>query len=169
MLRKIFILSGYLLLVAFLVVTLAFASHEGRTVNCREIDIQLSDDDMIQISKNEISRLILNADKQVVGKELRHINSEIIEQEIEKHQAIAKAEVFKIVAGDSTSGKGILGVRIKHREPVLRVMSSAGRYYLDSTGEKIPFSSVYTANVLVATGSFPRNMQGKNYCHLCCL
>ncbi len=65
-----------------------------------------------------------------------------------------KAEVYKIVVRDSSSYRGILGVRIKHREPVVRIMSSAGSYYLDDTGEQIPVSTNYAANVLVASGYF---------------
>src|SRR5690554_4055582 len=154
MFRKILIVSGYLFLIAFLAVTLAFSSLEGRNVSCREIQVQLAQDDIIRLSKNEISRLVLGADNQVVGKELRHINTDFIEQEIEKHQAILKAEVYKVITEDTTSSKGILGVRVKHRKPVVRIMSAGGRYYLDDTGARIPVSPRYTANVLVATGSF---------------
>jgi cell division protein FtsQ len=85
---------------------------------------------------------------------LRLIDTELIELEVEKHQAIQKAEVYKIVARDSTSFRGILGIRIRHREPAIRVMSGGGNYYLDKYGEKIPVSTNYSANVLVATGNF---------------
>jgi cell division protein FtsQ len=154
MLLKILKLAGYILLTAFLVVTLAFSSRESRHVSCRNIEIEFSKNEIIKTSREEVERLIHAADNQLVGKELREINTDIIEKEIEKHQAILNAEVFKVVAKDSTSYKGILGVRVKHREPVLRIMSSSGTYYLDRTGEQVPISSNYTANVLVASGYF---------------
>lgn len=154
MLRKILKLTGYILLTAFMVVTLAFSSRESRHVACRNIEIEFSENELIKTSREEVERLINAADDQLFGKELREINAELIEKEIEKHQAILNAEVFKVVAKDSASFKGILGVRVKHREPVLRIMSSSGTYYLDRTGEQIPVSSNYTANVLVASGYF---------------
>ncbi len=154
MLRKILILGGYFLLVAFIAVTLSFATRESRHIVCRNIHIELRDDEMIRISKDEITRLIYAADQHIIGKELKHINSEMIEKEVEKHQAIQKAEVFKVIVNDSSSYNGILGVRIKHRDPVVRIMSGNDRYYLDKSGEKIPVSSGYSANVLVATGNF---------------
>ncbi|WP_372947468.1 cell division protein FtsQ/DivIB [Mariniphaga sp.] len=154
MLRKILKLTGYILLTAFIVVTLGFSMRENRHVTCRNIEIEFSEDELIKTSREEVARLIDAADNELVGKELRAINAELIEKEIEKHQAILNAEVFKVVAKDSTSFKGILGVRVKHREPVLRIMSSSGTYYLDKTGEQIPISSSYTANVLVASGYF---------------
>jgi cell division protein FtsQ len=154
MLHKILKLAGYLFLAAFIIVTLAFSARESRHVTCRNIQIELREDESIRISKDEIARLVNAADKQLVGKELRLINTELIELEVEKHQAIEKAEVYKILARDSTSYRGILGIRIRHREPVLRVMSAGGNYYLDKHGEKIPVSTSYSANVLVATGNF---------------
>ncbi len=154
MLRKILILAGYFLLAAFLVVTLAFTARESRHVTCRNIHIELREDESIRISKDEIARLVHAADKQLLGKDLRLIDTEWIELEVEKHKAIQKAEVYKILTRDSTSFNGTLAIRIRHREPALRVMSSGGNYYLDKDGEKIPVSTSYSANVLVATGNF---------------
>ena len=154
MLRKVLKLVGYLLLIAFLVVTLAFSSRESRNVACRNIQIDFKEDELIKISKPEIERLIRAADNQIIGKPLRQINAEFIETEVEKHQVILKADVYKVMAKDSTSYKGILGVRVSHRKPAVRIMSSTGSYYLDNTGEQIPVSLNYTANVLVATGYF---------------
>jgi len=154
MLRKILKLAGYLFLAAFLVVTLAFSARESRNVTCRNIQIELRENESIRISKDEIARLVNAADKQLIGKDMRLVDTEMIELEVEKHQAIHKAEVYKVVARDSTSYSGILGIRIRHREPALRVMSAGGNYYLDKYGEKIPVSVNYSANVLVATGDF---------------
>jgi cell division protein FtsQ len=154
MMRKVFILAGYVLLVVFIAVTLSFVVNESSNITCRKIQVEFRENESIQVSKAEIARLVHAADNQIMGKNLRHINTDIIENEVEKHKAIEKAEVYKIIAADSMSYTGILGVRIKHREPVMRIMSVNGSYYLDEWGEKIPVSAVYTANVLVATGDF---------------
>lgn len=154
MLLRILKWAGYVLLVVFIAATLAFSVRESREVICSNIEIEFRKDEQIKTSREEVAKLISNADNQLIGKNLSQINTEVIEQEIEKHQVILKAEVFKLVAKDSTSYKGILGVRVKHREPAVRVMSSSGAYYLDKTGEQIPISSNYTANVLVASGYF---------------
>ncbi len=154
MLRKLLIIAGYLILAAFMVVTLAFSANEGRNIPCRSITIEFREDEPIKISKQEIARLVNAADDQLVGKNLSLINAETIEKEVEKHQAVLNAEVYKVIAKDSLSYSGILGVKVKHREPVLRVLSSSGRYYLDENGEHIPVSDHYTARVLTVTGYF---------------
>ena len=154
MLRKLLKLTGYLVLVIFIIVTLAFTSNESKNVICRNIAVEFPVEEVIKINKEEIVRLVKSADKQLMGKKLIQVNAEIIEKEVEKHQAILKAEVYKVVVKDSSSYKGILAVKVKHREPVVRIMSAAGSYYLDENGEKISISANYTADVLVATGYF---------------
>ncbi len=154
MLRKLLKLTGFIVLIAFMVVTLAFSAREARNVPCRSIQIEISENELIKISKDEITRLVISADNQLIGKNLRQINADFIEREVEKHQAIFNAEVYKVIAVDSLNYSGLLGVKVKHREPAVRIMSADGRYYLDKNGEKIPISANYTANVLVATGYF---------------
>ena len=154
MLRKLLKLAGYLALMMFFIITLAFTSHESKNVPCRSVEIEFGNDELIKLSKADISRMVKTADSEITKKKLDEINSEVIEKEVEKNPAVLKAEVYKVVAKDTTSYKGILTVRVKHRRPVVRIMSESGSYYLDKFGNKIPISTSYTANVLVATGYF---------------
>lgn len=143
---------GFLALVAFVIVTLAFTASEVNNATCRSIEVEYDSDEIIKINKEEIIRLVTNTDKQILTKKLEQINAETIEDEVEKHQAVLNAEVYKVIVKDSSAYKGILTVRVKHREPVVRIISNSANYYLDEFGRKIPVSSEYTANVLVATG-----------------
>jgi cell division protein FtsQ len=136
------------------VVTLSFSAKESRNTTCNSIEVIFRENDQIRIEREEIIRLVKSADTKLTGKQLRKINAYHIEKEIEKHQAVYKAEVYKITARDTTSYSGILGVKIRHRDPAVRIMSSSGSYYLDRFGEKIPLSVNYAANVLVITGNF---------------
>jgi len=154
MLKQILNISGVLLLIIFIVGTFAFTSLERKDVLCRKIQVNYKADDLIQINKDEIIRLVKSTDNEVLSKTLEQINSESIESTVEKHDAIINAEVYKVIVKDTGSYRGILTVEVKHREPVVRVMSSSGNYYLDQFGSKIPLSTSYSANVLVTTGYF---------------
>lgn len=154
MLYKILKLAGYLLLIVILTVTLAFTSRKVKNVTCDNIEVKYDENESIHISKDEIRRIVMSADNQLIGKKFEQINAEFIEKEIEKHQAVLNAEVFKVVAADSARFRGVLGIRVQHREPVLRLMSANGSYYMDRTGEQIPVSSSYSAKALVVTGYF---------------
>ncbi len=154
MFRKLLKIAGSLALILFIVVTLAFTTHESRNVVCRDIEVDFDSNDIIKVDKDELIRIVKNSDKSLLGKKLNKINAEKIEAAVEKHPAIFNAEVYKVMVKDSTLYKGVLTVRVKHRVPVVRVMSDNGSYYLDELGNKIPISQNYTANVLVATGFF---------------
>jgi cell division protein FtsQ len=154
MLRKLLKLIGLVLLVTFVAVTLAFTSRQYRNVACRGIEVNFRDGETIQLDKADIIRMVKSADKNLIGKQLNEINSDSIEKVVEKHRAVYKAEVYKVVAKDSISYKGVLAVRVRHREPVVRVMTPDVSYFLDKNGERFPVSINYSADVLVVTGSY---------------
>ncbi len=68
-----------------------------------------------------------------------------VEERLLKNQMIHSAEVYITV-------DGILGAKIKQRTPIARVVDTQD-YYLDTEGEKMPLSSVYTARVPIVTGA----------------
>lgn len=153
MFRKIVNILGIVILAAFIVTTLAFTYSESKNIVCKNIQIKFAKNETIKINESEIIRLVKSADEQLIGKKLKQINTEILESEIEKHQAILNAEVYKIIAKDTAGFKGILAVKVKHRRPVLRIITSSANYYLDEFAGKIPSSTNYAANVMVASGS----------------
>lgn len=153
MVLKLLKLTGFLLLIIFIIGTLAFTSIESKNIMCTDIQVVFNKNDVINIEKDRLVRLVKSADNKVLSKTLNEINAEIIEEEIEKLPAILKADVYKLMVNENGTYKGTLVVKIKHREPVLRVITSSGSYYLDKYGMKIPLSTNYATNVMVASGS----------------
>ena len=153
MIKKLAKILGATVTIVFLIGTLAFTSFEKKEVKCTGIEVSFNNSDPIHVSKNEVIRLVNAADSKIIKKTLNQINSETIEQSVEKLQAIKEAQVYKIIKNDSGTYNGVLVVKIIHREPVLRIISESGNYYLDKEGNKIPASSNYTTNVLVTTGA----------------
>ncbi len=153
MLKKLAKIFGALVLIVFLIGSLAFTSYEKKEVKCTGIEVSFNDSDPIHVSKKEVLRLVNAADNKIIKKSLNQINSELIEESVENNQAIKKAQVYKIIKNDSGTYNGVLVVKIIHREPVLRIISESDNYYLDKEGYKIPASSNYTTNVLVITGA----------------
>ncbi|NOR76040.1 MAG: hypothetical protein GQ525_12905 [Draconibacterium sp.] len=152
MFLKLLKIVGILLLVVFIIGTLAFTYHESKDAVCKTIKIDFENDELITVRKDELLRLVNATDKNLLNKKMSQINSEKIEIAIEKHQAILNTEVYKVLVKDSSSYKGVLVVKVKHREPVVRIIANSGNYYLDKLGNKIPISTNYSANVLATTG-----------------
>ncbi len=153
MFRKLLKLIGFLFLIIFVIGTLAFTSIESRNIMCSDIEVVFDKDEAINIDKERLVKLVKTTDGKIFSKTLDEINSEVFEGEIEKIPAILKADVYKLMVNEKGTYKGVLVVKVKHREPVMRVITSNGSYYLDKFGVRIPVSSSYTTNVLVASGS----------------
>lgn len=153
MFRKLLKLTGFMVLIIFIIGTLAFTSIESRNIKCSDIEVVFDKDELINIDKDRLIRLVKATDSKVLSKNLDEINSEVFEDEIEKIPAILSADAYKLMVNEKGSYKGVLVVKVKHREPVMRVMTSSGSYYLDKYGVRIPVSQSYSTNVLVATGS----------------
>lgn len=153
MIRKIIRTAGWILLTVFMVATLAFSLKESSNIKCSDVVIEVRKSDDIKVPVEELKMLVRNADNKLKGKNLKDIDAEFIENSIKKNRAVADAKVYKIVIKDSIRYKGILAVKIRHRKPVLRVISNDGKnYYIDREGFQFPVSINYAANVLVASG-----------------
>jgi cell division protein FtsQ len=120
---------------------------------CSDIQVVFDKDEAINVDKERLVKLVKATDSKIFSKTLDEINSEIFEGEIEKIPAILRADVYKLMVNEKGVYKGVLTVKVKHREPVMRVITSNGSYYLDKFGVRIPVSLSYSTNVLVASGS----------------
>lgn len=154
--RKIKILlhfTAWLLLIAFVVVTYAFSVSETADVVCHEIEIRYSGRSPVALPSATIMRLVRTTDKEPEGKRLQSVNAELIEREVAKHPSIEKASVYKMVTRNPQGYRGVLSVRIKHRTPLLRVITSEGSYYMDREGNRFPTAPGTSASVVLVTGN----------------
>ena len=153
MLGRILKIVGWLLLGMFLVVTFSFSFIESKDIICEDIHVNQVGEQAISLDKNRIISIVKSADNELFSKEFKMINTGLIEDELEKNPTVENAEVYKKIVNKETNYKGILGVRINYRSPLVRVMANNTSYYLDSEGVRIPVSSDYSANVLVVSGN----------------
>ena len=153
MINKILKLVGFFLLMIFIIGTLAFTSAESRNIICSDIEVVFDEDDAIITEKDQLVKIIKSADRKIFEKTLQEINAEQLELELAKLPAVLNAHAYKLIVNEEGSYKGVLVVKVKHREPVLRIAGSSGNYYLDEEGVRIPVSLNYSSNVLVTTGN----------------
>jgi len=151
--RKLSKIGGVVLLLAFVAVTLAFTSLEFNHATCSAIDIVYKADDKITLDKAVIQKIIKASDKEINGKSLNQIDAAVLEAEIEKNASVQRADIFKVVARESGDYKGILTVKVKYREPLVRIITADASYYLDKGGNRFPVANSSPAHVLVATGN----------------
>lgn len=93
-------------------------------------------------------------------------NTELSRLEVERMERVLEQDPFILDAETYIDQKNILHIKVKQREPVVRVLdNNGGNYYMDKNGVKMPPSKNFAARVLVATGNVspytPKFWEGK--------
>lgn len=145
---------AWLISLAALFVLMSFIEKEKTELTCKNIKILLPGNQFF-IEQDEVNS-ILNANNiQLVGRRLRYINIQKLEDNLKANPFILFAKVYIDIQGD-------IHAEITQREPILRVFNIAGNdFYIDEQGFKLPLSTHYTARVLVANGNIYETFNGK--------
>lgn len=80
--------------------------------------------------------------------------TELAGLEVERMEHNLEQDPFVLDADAYVDQQNSLHIKVKQREPVLRVLdNNGGNYYLDGNGVKMPPSKNFAARVIVATGN----------------
>lgn len=153
MLKSVFKIVIFGVVVAFVVASLAFSSRKLSGVKCTDLHVSIADDSPRFLSEEDIIQLITKYDDKLFNKKLSEINTEILEYQLMKETAIENVEIYSRVFGDNLSLKGKLLFEVEQRSPIIRIVSGTADYYLDKEGVRIPASKQFTAKVLLVNGS----------------
>src|SRR4051812_26553074 len=100
-LKKILLISVWVLLVSGLCVTLGFVNKAEDKLPCKSLDITVKqDDENFFVNKDEIRQLIRDRGDSVVNQPLKTLNIPELENVLNSHADIAKAEVYVTVNGE---------------------------------------------------------------------
>lgn len=155
--KLIGIVSLWVIGLSATVVSLAFTEVRQQRVLCKKIDININrDDENYFISKQEVLKILYSTGDSLVGTPIQKIPLSLLERLLKLNKYVENADVFIDI-------KGKLQVNLTQRKPVLRIMNTNMQsYYLDERGGKMPLSSLYSANVLVANGAIEEPYDGLN-------
>lgn len=136
---------AWLVSLAGVVVLLGFINVKKQTVKCTNVKIYIPGADNF-IEREEIDQILREDQGVLLGRNLEKINIHQIEEKLQSNPYIAFAKVY-------VDMDGVLHIEVKQRQPVLRILNETGQdFYIDNDGLKMPISSNFTADVLVATG-----------------
>lgn len=155
--KLIGIVSLWVIGLSATVVSLAFTEVRQQRVLCKKIEININrDDENYFISKQEVLKILYSTGDSLVGTPIQKIPLSLLERLLKLNKYVENADVFIDI-------KGKLQVNLTQRKPVLRIMNANMQsYYLDEKGGKMPLSSLYSANVLVANGTIDESYDGLN-------
>lgn len=132
----------------YLVIMPVYYSRWHNSKPCRKIDIKILDSAEYHfVTKKDILNTILNNNGNIVGKPLREIKLDEIENTMSRYRELKTAEVF-------ISIDGVLHITGDQRTPVMRVMANnGGDYYVDDEGVVIRRRNLYTPRLHIVGGN----------------
>jgi cell division protein FtsQ len=152
--KLVFKCFGWVLCLSGLVVLMSFIGIRKKDLLCNDIKVLIPGADNF-IEREEIDAILKQGQGSLIGRRLNNINFEKIERTIKSNPFIAFAKVYADM-------DGTVHIEIQQRQPILRVVNASDQdFYIDKNGLKMPVSSNFTANVLVANGRILEHFSGK--------
>ncbi len=145
--KRVLIISGWVVLIAGATVLLGFAKSKRNNTPCKSIDvILLQKGGNLFITSDEINALIIKDQGMLAGKAMDKINLLEMERMLKENAFITNAQVYATLDGSIT-------VKVIQKNPIARLMTSNDEsYYVDSAGYFMPLTDNCTPRVLVVNG-----------------
>ena len=102
------------------------------------------------VSRAEVSSILVAHGISTTGSLLNELNRDLVKNTVKTLPGVKDALVY-------TTPDGILTIEVAQRTPVMRYISTAGSYYIDSDRREMPLSENYSARVLIVTGAEDKN------------
>jgi len=140
--KKVLNILYLLLSISLLTFLLISSKHKRGNVLCNGLEIRVdTKDDLFFLNAEMVKELVYENDDSLVGKSVKDINIYLLEEFVNRHPNIEKAELYLAISGK-------LCINVKQRKPVVRVFEKEQSYYLDAEISPIPLSDKYSARVL---------------------
>ena len=129
------------------IAALGFVEKNGNSVPVRDIAVELEMGSGVHfIDTDALRQEVIKGAGPVIGTPMDKVDETGIEQRLRAIPCVAEADVYHTM-------DGILHVKARQREPVVRVVNADGTgFYIDKEGWTMPLNANYTARVLVVTG-----------------
>lgn len=129
------------------VAALGFVEKTGGSRPVRDIEVDLdAGSGMHFIDREALKQEVAQGAGPVIGTPIGQVDETAIERRLRQIPCVADADVYHTM-------DGILHVRARQREPIVRVVNADGTgFYIDKEGWTMPLDPSYTARVLVVTG-----------------
>ncbi len=157
--RFLNILFGVIVLSA-LAFAIYFVSAKQKEVKIAavEINIQYSGSDVF-LKKEDVNQIIADKIGNVFSKNVVDLEIKKIEHLIANNPYVSNVNVF-------TSLNGKLIIDIIQRQPIARVSTIKGSFYIDTEGTILPLNSQYVSRVVIVNGLLKNysylDLEGKN-------
>ncbi len=137
---------------ALLLFLLAFGHSQKQQLIINQLEIKILESNaQYFVTQTEVEDMVRDAYPLVDSISFQEINISVLEESLDNHPSIRKAEVYSAL-------DGILRIRVEQKKPCIRVRNSRSDYYIAEQGDSMALSSNFSAAVPLITG----NVSAKN-------
>ncbi|MFC6099955.1 cell division protein FtsQ/DivIB [Olivibacter domesticus] len=152
--RKIRYILSWCISVTGLLVLMSFINAKKNGLDCKNIKIIVPGTQAF-VSQMDVFGIIEENNGALVGKPLKYLPFQEIEDKLKLNPFIKQVRVFSDM-------DGTVNVKIEQREAVLRIINNVGNdFYIDDAGVKFPISKLYAPHITVANGNITERFDGK--------
>ena len=145
LIKRILLLLLLLVVVGYGIFALFFFSRLSCPEKCGEIVVKLMNEEKSQlISQAQIRSVITGSPLNPIGKPISEINTEAIEDLLEKNKIIKNAVVYR------TNSEKII-VKIYQRIPLYKIMGENGNFLVDTEGVIMPLRNILAAKLPIVS------------------
>lgn len=150
-LKYIFISLALIIVSGYMVFSLWYFKGSDKEAVCKELNIVLEDNANIRlVTQRDIALILEQRNLNPIGKTIKYIRTESIEEVLRDNPMIKAVECFK-------TPSGIVNIRVTQRCPKFRVVGFSS-YYVDTDRKTLPVSPNYAAYVPVVSGRVTTSM-----------
>ena len=123
-----------------------------KETTCGKIDVEFRNSDGPGlVSAEDVKKYIAKEYGNCSGKRLEEIDLSAIEKALDNKSGILKSDAY-------ATDDGVLHILISQREPVIRMISGNGVWYVDASGYIFPGQKTYARRLPVIDGAIPLNI-----------
>ena len=138
-----FLNISYLLVIVTVLFYLSWSSVFRLDLQkCNKVQIQVdTEGDLFFINTEMVEQMIFSKEDSLIGKAYEDINIYLLEELVNEHPNIKKAELYLTL-------DGTLSIDVKQREPLVRIFEGNESYYLDEEMDQFALSDHFSARIL---------------------
>lgn len=132
MLKKIFITTSILLIIAYLAVAITHFNLQPNNMRCKKVEVIIKDtSDVDLVTKSGVIQMLKQQGIKLIDKKMNDIDTRYLEAQAKRYPLVRDVECYKTLNGK-------IKIEVSQRVPVLHIMNQYGEdYYLDNIGQTI--------------------------------
>ena len=144
--RKILNISVWVILAAYLGVSLWFTDSRMKQQNFRYVKVVVADSlDARFIQSGDVTGILGSKGIRIVGSPVEQLNRDLVMKTVKTVAGVRDALVY-------STPDGTLYITVWQRKPLMRFVGPFESFYIDTEGREMPLSARYSARVMAVTG-----------------